>query len=449
MNKLSTYHLRDQFFDAPPHMRFEGGNLCDFQCAMALPCNVAAFYIAILRKKTPAASDALTFNIVGEDGAQRGISAVLHYPDDAPKNVQHAALMVDLSAVAFTHATILYFDGALGRDIFLGAIEKRAGHFIFKDHKNAVQTQKDELKTAVFIGGTPRSGNTWLSRMLNSHPDALVPNTENENWFFGWPEPRDLRHFIETHPRPGFFNLIAAKPAPAMAAYMQTGAAMSMLSAAARAAGVTVAGDKSPNNALGMADALFLDARIRYIHLTRQPEDFCTSLFFHHWNVIRKGGNAAELDLKEADVKAIRQHMEAGDGKSFFNESVLTNYMGVWERHNRAGFDALTLFPERVLWLTYEDMVADSAGALARVLHFLNLDADAERVAEINTQNSFEKLSGGRRPGTEDRNSFYRRGEAGAYKTFLAPEAVAFIATVMKTKSIRFLYLPLGEREAA
>jgi len=70
----------------------------------------------------------------------------------------------------------------------------------------------------------------------------------------------------------------------------------------------------------------------------------------------------------------------------------------------------------RCLEVRYEELVADTARELARVLDYLDIDYTATGLAEIVERNRFERRSGGRPPGVEDPASHHRKGVPGEWR---------------------------------
>jgi len=72
----------------------------------------------------------------------------------------------------------------------------------------------------------------------------------------------------------------------------------------------------------------------------------------------------------------------------------------------------------------YEDALVDPQGALSRLLADLRGgEPEPDRVRWAVEKFSFEKQSGGRRPGEESRQNFYRKGQAGDWRNHFTREA--------------------------
>lgn len=70
--------------------------------------------------------------------------------------------------------------------------------------------------------------------------------------------------------------------------------------------------------------------------------------------------------------------------------------------------------------LRYEDLSDDFEGTFSRLLDWLDMDSSSAVVAQIKTETSFEKMSGGRSQGQEDVSSNIRKGIVGEWRSLLS-----------------------------
>ena len=83
--------------------------------------------------------------------------------------------------------------------------------------------------------------------------------------------------------------------------------------------------------------------------------------------------------------------------------------------------------------IKYEDLIARPNETLGAVLDFLGVDASNDVVQHCVAQGSFERLSGGRKRGEEDVNSFFRKGVIGDWRnSFDEPTLASFQKTAGK-----------------
>jgi hypothetical protein len=76
-------------------------------------------------------------------------------------------------------------------------------------------------------------------------------------------------------------------------------------------------------------------------------------------------------------------------------------------------------WPEACLTVRYEALLTDTESALQTVFAFLGVAAGAEVVTSCCDAASFERLSAGRAPGEENRQSFFRNGTQGNWREHL------------------------------
>ena len=82
----------------------------------------------------------------------------------------------------------------------------------------------------------------------------------------------------------------------------------------------------------------------------------------------------------------------------------------------RAVEDGPTLLGSNYTQVKYEDLLESGGREVKRLLEFLEVDSGDETVRRCIKSTSFEKMSGGRKPGDEDPSSFFRKGIAGDWK---------------------------------
>jgi hypothetical protein len=75
---------------------------------------------------------------------------------------------------------------------------------------------------------------------------------------------------------------------------------------------------------------------------------------------------------------------------------------------------------ERFNEVRYEDLLGEPAKEIDRLLKVLNLKASQEIVDHLISETSFSKLSAGRKQGEQDIGSFYRKGIAGDWRSYIS-----------------------------
>ncbi|KAL5249121.1 hypothetical protein ACHWQZ_G018080 [Mnemiopsis leidyi] len=157
----------------------------------------------------------------------------------------------------------------------------------------------------------------------------------------------------------------------------------------------------------------------RFIYCTRNPKDQAVS-YFHHIKTLGSiyGDGCANITFSE------------------YFEQIYTNKdvaeFGLWEDHN---VEWLKESPrDNILFVTYEDLKEDSEKQIRRMVEFLGLPNDEDRIVETLTQSGFEHmqnsdnlnyswLTGGLKSG------FIRKGEVGGWVEYLNEEQSAYFDT--------------------
>lgn len=271
-----------------------------------------------------------------------------------------------------------------------------------------------------FVCGAPKSGTTWLQRLLDAHPQVTCAGEghfierftgplsqvvsgynqqmrlEIEEVYEGRPAygPVDQAEFDEVARTFILNRLLSRRPAPE----------------------VRWIGDKTPRYTHYLAQLHRLFPAARIIHIVRDPRDVAVSRMAH---AKRAGTRDALTPGTEPYWTTVK------DAVQMWNEAV-------------AEVDAFAAArPGLVHELRYCDLQADPAAEAARLFAFLGVDADPPLLERLVAATSFEALSG-RRPGEEDPDSFLRKGVSGDWKTRLDPPTAQIIlaacADLMRAK---------------
>ena len=270
-----------------------------------------------------------------------------------------------------------------------------------------------ERMRGLFVGGPPKSGTTWVEQILNSHPQSLVTG---ENMFFGWPAKEAILEWMDMNPPPYFARAVPQRgPFRSQVAMLYAGRARAVLGQIGAVAGVRLVGDKWPRYGSVAVDALESLGDWRYVHCLRHPLDVMVSRFFHERNLLR---DAPELsDVPEGLRNAVRDGpaCRAQEGGLFPDEALLRAFVELALQ----GHEGLALAgEERVHVVRYEDLLAHFEETVAALFRFCGLEAGEAEVGRARENTRFERLAG-RRRGSEDKGSFYRKGVAGDYHTYM------------------------------
>ena len=268
------------------------------------------------------------------------------------------------------------------------------------------------------VTGVTNSGTTWLQRLLDSHPQIACGGESKLN-------------VLLTHLAPAIreYNTALSKTNAKIyqedAVYRELGEPqlltamqyffldrLSAVQRAAEAAGKNGAlrwiGDKDPDykRQLGTWRAILPQTRV--ISTTRDGRDCFVSLWFHLFP--DRAPLAAEN--REDFVGRIKGHA-----------ATWRDTMAKFQKDSAS-------FPGRHFSLRYEAMLEDTPAEMTRLFGWLDCDAEPATIEKIVARNTFSALSGGRRPGEADAQSFLRKGIAGDWKNHFDEECNALYCEV-------------------
>lgn len=253
-----------------------------------------------------------------------------------------------------------------------------------------------------FVTSRAKSGTTWMGRLLGSHPRLFCDTSENYA-FHLFTDVRHLGLWWEDSPNA---ERIMEYPLGRLAELAANGVIANLIRRCDKP-GAERLGDKTPDLDVGRLLARFPEARC--VIMLRDPRDACVSAAFHDYR--RSGswrGRFTGPEMGGLDDAFARAYLEdyARRGDRAIHERAL-------ERH-----------PDRVVRVRFEELVAEPEQVLAGVLALLGVSSEPAIVRRCVARNSFERLSG-RKPGTEDPGSPFRRGTVGDWRNHLSPENVA------------------------
>jgi hypothetical protein len=264
-------------------------------------------------------------------------------------------------------------------------------------HREKLHSAAKELrkKQIFFIGGAAKSGTTWVQLLLDAHPqvscngeghflDNLKPALKlaldqhcgviadkNETLFReieGYPRlsSNDLSAILEFCI--GLFLIRQSKHKPARAI-----------------------GEKTPDNSRFFLELSKLFPTAKFIHIVRDGRDCAVSGWFHNLRLY------PDETLK--NFGTMRTYVRA--------------FAQIWATELATAQNFIDRHSDRAHQVRYEDIAAGPERALAGLFAFLGVETSEAVLIQVGRKASFEKLSGGRQPGKEDRTSFFRKGVSG------------------------------------
>jgi len=249
-----------------------------------------------------------------------------------------------------------------------------------------------------------RSGTTWAQVLLNSHPHI---SCKGEGHFPNQFAPL-LKGILEEHngyvssKNSTIFKGLAGYPrfTEDHYLYLLTSAITLMLGEQAKNRSVRAIGEKTPDNIsfLPLLDTAF--PRAKFIHIVRDGRDCAISGWFHNLR--------ADPEWTKKSFVSLDHYVET--------------FAEYWVSAVRAGSKFGAHHPARYLEIRYEDLSSDTGGALEKVLRFLGVGFGEGIVTKCCAEASFERLSGGRPRGQENRDSFFRKGTSADWRNHLSDE---------------------------
>ncbi|USN99864.1 MAG: sulfotransferase domain-containing protein [Phycisphaeraceae bacterium] len=236
----------------------------------------------------------------------------------------------------------------------------------------------------LFVAGLPKSGTTWLEKMLSSWPgfgEVLIPEVAAHEMRQGGSDRYDIPENIFAR----FKNMLVLTK-------------------------MHVHG--SEHNA-----RVLREAGVRYVVLFRDLRDVAVSNTFYVRNTPWHPEHPHYAGKDVADCLAV------------FAERTLEDYAN-WVRLWAQNAD-----PVVSVILRYEEMLVDVETCLRRVASLFELDASDATIREIAEKNSFSRMSGGRSRGESSDSNFVRKGVAGDWRNHFTPA----LCDLYKAKIGRFL----------
>jgi hypothetical protein len=158
--------------------------------------------------------------------------------------------------------------------------------------------------------------------------------------------------------------------------------------------------------------------RERTIYIMRDGRDTLVSAYFHF---VRDGGVVkSELERRlgrPVSSDNIRDNLAEFVRLMQISRTATIDY--------RSHIDKWRQHKHRYATLRYEDLLGDTAGELTRVLaQVTGRPPDVARVANAVAAHDFARVTG-RARGTEDRNTFVRKGTSGDWRNYFTPAAAS------------------------
>jgi hypothetical protein len=260
-----------------------------------------------------------------------------------------------------------------------------------------------------FILGCQKSGTTWVQKLLDSHPNAccggeghltdlLIPLLQQGvNVYNARQMERSEPHRV----------LLDESDVIAVCRFMSGRLLARHCAGSPDSSAIQAVGDKTPEYAADIRLLNRLYPAARFIHVIRDGRDAAVSGWAH--------------------IKRQQPQQKSDAGSAFASFAEYAGYFAAkhWRPLIEAARSAAAELGDRYLELRYEDLHAEPIKNARRAIAFLGLPDDDEIVQACLDRSSFGALSGGRAPGEEDPQSFYRKGVVGDWRSHFDDESLA------------------------
>lgn len=260
-----------------------------------------------------------------------------------------------------------------------------------------------------FVCGAPKSGTTWLQRILDAHPEICCSGEGHFIQRFTVPMAKAVNAYNQG------LRIDAAQvyegrpyyPEVDQAEFDEMARGFILRRLMARAGPATGwVGDKTPayTRHLGQLQRLFPQAKI--IHIVRDPREVAVSRIAH-------SHRAGAPDVLTPGAENYRITVEGA--------------ISQWTQAVTAVDAFASAHPGVVHEVRYRDLHADPFGEIEQMYDFLGAPAPRVIVEQVVAATSFEALAG-RPAGQEDVNAFLRKGVPDDWRSRLDEESAEKIA---------------------
>ncbi|HET6329639.1 MAG TPA: sulfotransferase [Holophagaceae bacterium] len=255
-----------------------------------------------------------------------------------------------------------------------------------------------------FVTGVPKSGTTWLGKLLDAHPEisckgeacvhafikSLIRISNEYNELLA----SRVGQFSESND----FPPMKAPEVHAVARYFIE-QRLGVVADPGKAS-LKLVGEKDPYHIMNLPFLQDLFPEGKVIHIIRDGRSVVVSAWHHNLRITPGVMKTAGFD-------------------AFMDEAA-----GRWGTIIRRAHETAHLLGNHYLEVRYEDLIADASGQLSKILAHLGADSDDAVVQACIEAASFEKLSQGRSQGQEDAQSFFRKGVADDWKNHMTPAQI-------------------------
>ena len=259
-----------------------------------------------------------------------------------------------------------------------------------------------------FIVGMPRSGTTWLQRMLNNHKFVCCRGESHFVTSFYSKLQKSMKQYHENNLQNGgviahlkqFGGHVESLDytSDEIKLLLYSGM-MLMFRKWVSIDSVKAIGEKTPDNLLYMDLLADMFPEAKFIHIVRDGRDCANSGWFLHRNQLASGNIMVDS-----------------------YEEYVNRYMEQWASSIQISRASQEKYSDRIMQCRYESFIRNPNIELSRVFGFLDIETSPEDLVFCVEEESFVKLTNGRDNGQEDPRSFFRKGIVDDWKSRFSPE---------------------------
>jgi hypothetical protein len=256
-----------------------------------------------------------------------------------------------------------------------------------------------------FVCGAPKSGTTWLQRLIDAHPEALCGG---EGHFFDrlWDGLNQTVQFYNTQQETVARLVYEGKPyyrglqsSPVRHAFY--GLVASVMMQRALPPSVRTVGDKTPRYTLFLDRLWSVFPEAKVVHLIRDGRDVVVSSLYHE----QRSTGRAVVERSSADLcEAVGRYAQV------WQHNIASARASAASRPATAGYHELR----------YEALHQAPEDTLGTLFGFLGVSSEPALVQRCLDACAFERLAG-RRRGQVDAQAFHRQGVVGGWREQLSP----------------------------
>ena len=240
-----------------------------------------------------------------------------------------------------------------------------------------------------FVFGAPKSGTTWMQMLLDAHPDVCCRGEDTLDYFI-----HQCPEFLER------YNSIRVGVNERTAKHELIDQFSEQDAATLFIFIVELMSEKTPKPISGFKDNGILEhlrlyhnffPTAQYINVVRDPRDMALSAWHHNMRV-----------------------EENFISRAHSLEEWVVNMAASWSK----SVDAVDEYYRNTVTVRYEDLLSNGKAEMEKVFQFLN--ADPKHAGAVIEATDFKKLK-------NTKNEFFRKGQAGGWKSELDAEMLAGI----------------------